>query len=312
MREGVKIEEYYWTFNMPTDHARVSFKDVWVPDRRVFGPVDNGLVLARHFVHENRIRQAASGVGAAQYCINESIDYANSRKPFGKPLVAQPGDPVAAGRVADRSGDGALADLPHGLGDGPHDRAGDPALSLRQGVDVQLPGNRLVCNAADQAMQAHGGMGYSRHKQFEHIYRHHRRYRITEGSEEIQMRNVGGHMFGFIGKNRPEVVECGKILVESRIELRRAALKPPQAAQVLHLKPDGSCAPRAHGIRDHNMQALGLVWGEVDGAAPDYRERLRTSGRTQTSRRATCCAMSGSGVGLRTALSSAVIFRRVR
>jgi len=28
-------------------------------------------------------------------------------------------------------------------------------------------------------MQVHGGMGYSRHKPFEHIYRHHRRYRIT-------------------------------------------------------------------------------------------------------------------------------------
>jgi acyl-CoA dehydrogenase len=32
---------------------------------------------------------------------------------------------------------------------------------------------------------------------FEHIYRHHRRYRITEGSEEIQMRKVGQHLFGF-------------------------------------------------------------------------------------------------------------------
>src|SRR5512135_1953181 len=40
---GVKIEEYMWTFNMPTDHARVSFKNVWVPDGAVFGPVDNGL-----------------------------------------------------------------------------------------------------------------------------------------------------------------------------------------------------------------------------------------------------------------------------
>jgi alkylation response protein AidB-like acyl-CoA dehydrogenase len=53
-------------------------------------------------------------------------------------------------------------------------------------------------------MQVHGGMGYSRHKPFEHIYRHHRRYRITEGSEQIQMRNVAGHMFGFLGKNRKE------------------------------------------------------------------------------------------------------------
>ena len=42
--------------------------------------------------------------------------------------------------------------------------------------------NRLCCEAADRAMQVHGGIGYSRHKPFEHIYRHHRRYRITEGA----------------------------------------------------------------------------------------------------------------------------------
>src|SRR5262245_64168621 len=44
--------------------------------------------------------------------------------------------------------------------------------------------NRLVCDAADRAIQVHGGIGYSRHMPFEHIYRHHRRYRITERSEE--------------------------------------------------------------------------------------------------------------------------------
>jgi acyl-CoA dehydrogenase len=46
-------------------------------------------------------------------------------------------------------------------------------------------------------MQTCGGIGYSRHMPFEHIYRHHRRYRITEGAEEIQMRKVGQHLFGF-------------------------------------------------------------------------------------------------------------------
>jgi alkylation response protein AidB-like acyl-CoA dehydrogenase len=57
--------------------------------------------------------------------------------------------------------------------------------------------NRLACEAADRAMQTCGGVGYTRHMPFEHIYRHHRRYRITEGSEEIQMRKVGQHLFGF-------------------------------------------------------------------------------------------------------------------
>ena len=61
--------------------------------------------------------------------------------------------------------------------------------------------NRLVCEAADRAMQIHGGIGYSRHEPFEHIYRHHRRYRITEGAEgdpdaaggpaDVQVRQAG-------------------------------------------------------------------------------------------------------------------------
>jgi alkylation response protein AidB-like acyl-CoA dehydrogenase len=60
--------------------------------------------------------------------------------------------------------------------------------------------NRLCCEAADRAMQVHGGMGYSRALPFEHIYRHHRRYRITEGTEEVQIRRVAQYLFNFSGK----------------------------------------------------------------------------------------------------------------
>src|SRR5918999_5524594 len=67
--------------------------------------------------------------------------------------------------------------------------------------------NRLCCEAADRAMQVHGGIGYSRHTPFEHIYRHHRRYRITEGAEEIQMRRVAGYMFGFMKQQAPKGVD---------------------------------------------------------------------------------------------------------
>ena len=34
---GVKVEEYLWTFNMPTDHPRVSFTNVWVPEDALLG-----------------------------------------------------------------------------------------------------------------------------------------------------------------------------------------------------------------------------------------------------------------------------------
>jgi len=199
--QGFQIDEYYWTFNMPTDHAQVTLKDVWVPEDAVFGPFDQGLALAQHFVHENRIRQAASSLGAAQFCIDESVDYARARKPFGKPLAANQGiqfplvelhSEAAMLRELIRKTAWEMDRMPHP----------DVAKFLSDKVAMcNYRANRLCCDAADRAMQVHGGMGYSRHKPFEHIYRHHRRYRITEGAEEIQMRKIAGHMFGFIGKN---------------------------------------------------------------------------------------------------------------
>lgn len=72
---------------MPTDHATVSFTNVFVPGSAVLGPIGGGLSLAQAFVHENRIRQAASSLGAARYCIEESIKYARQRKPFGTELA---------------------------------------------------------------------------------------------------------------------------------------------------------------------------------------------------------------------------------
>ena len=60
--------------------------------------------------------------------------------------------------------------------------------------------------AAKTALQVHGAIGYSRHKPFEHIYRHHRRYRITEGAEEIQIRRIAGYMFGYMKQQAPKGV----------------------------------------------------------------------------------------------------------
>ncbi len=199
---GFKVEEYYWTFNMPTDHGRVSLTNIWVPEDAVFGELDNGLALAQHFVHENRIRQAASGVGAAQFCIDESVRYAKDRKPFGKPLANN--QAIQFPLVELQTENEMIRNLVYKTAwqmDSMTKREVSLYLSDRVSM-CNYRANRLVCNAADFAMQVHGGMGYSRHKPFEHIYRHHRRYRITEGSEEIQMRKVGGYMFGFINPNQ--------------------------------------------------------------------------------------------------------------
>src|SRR6202000_497960 len=204
---GVKVEEYLWTFNMPTDHPRVSLTDVWVPEDSYWGQIDHGLRLGQSFVHQNRIRQAASSLGAAVYCIEESVKYARARKPFGAPLsdnqaIQWPLVELATQcemlRQLIRKTAWEMDQMP----------SSDYPTMISDKVSMcNYWANRLVCQAADRAMQVHGGMGYSRHKPFEHIYRHHRRYRITEGSEEIQMRKVAGFLFGYMGPKRKEFQE---------------------------------------------------------------------------------------------------------
>ncbi len=199
---GVKIEEFLWTFNMPSDHGTVSFTDVWVSESAIFGGEGKGLQVIQHFFNENRIRQAASSLGAAQYCVSEAVQYAKSRKPFGKPLATNQG--IQFPLVELQTQIEMLRALIHKTA-WIMDTEGAFAASDKVSM-CNFWSNRLCCEAADRAMQVHGGLGYSRHKPFEHIYRHHRRYRITEGAEEIQMRRVAGYLFGFMNQKAPKGV----------------------------------------------------------------------------------------------------------
>jgi acyl-CoA dehydrogenase len=199
---GFRVDEYLWTFNMPTDHAHVTLADVRVPGSAIFGGEGRGLQVVQHFFNENRIRQAASSLGAAQYCISESVAYALARRPFGKPLASN--QAIQFPLVELQTQCEMLRVLIHKTAwlmdrDGPFSASDKVSM-------CNYWANRLCCEAADRAMQVHGGLGYSRHKPFEHIYRHHRRYRITEGAEEIQMRRVAGYMFGFMRQRAPKGV----------------------------------------------------------------------------------------------------------
>ncbi len=199
---GLKIEEMLWTFNMPTDHGRVSLTNVRVPHSAILGGEGRGLQVVQHFFNENRIRQAASSLGAAQFCIDQAVAYAKERKPFGKPLSSNQGIQFPLVELQTRAE--MLRALIHKTA-WSMDKYGNFSVSDKVSM-CNYTANRLCCEAADWAMQVHGGLGYSRHKPFEHIYRHHRRYRITEGADEIQIRRIAGYMFGFMSQQKPKGV----------------------------------------------------------------------------------------------------------
>jgi alkylation response protein AidB-like acyl-CoA dehydrogenase len=190
---GFDVLYHHWTFNMPSDHSEVSIRDVRVPGSAIVGEEGRGLAAAMLFVHENRIRQAASSLGAAQFCVDRSVAYARERVVFGKPLAV---NQAIQFPLVELHTDCALLRGLIGETAVAMDEHGGPAVSERISM-CNFRANRLVCEAADRAIQVHGGIGYTREMPFEHIYRHHRRYRITEGSEEIQIRNIARSLFGF-------------------------------------------------------------------------------------------------------------------
>ncbi|KAL4810930.1 acyl-CoA dehydrogenase/oxidase [Aspergillus unguis] len=210
--EGIEVVSYEWTFNMPTDHATVTLNNVFVPESAILGQKDNGLAIAQTFVHENRIRQAASSCGAAKFCLDKAIARAREREIWGrgKRLADHQGIQFPVVELMTQVEMLKLLILKTSWD---MDRVGEDAVSKGETPWVRIErelsdkvamcnywANRLACQAADRAIQIHGGDGYSRHYPFEHIYRHFRRYRITEGSEEIQMRKIAAYLFGFGGK----------------------------------------------------------------------------------------------------------------
>ncbi|HET6507926.1 MAG TPA: acyl-CoA dehydrogenase family protein [Baekduia sp.] len=197
---GMTVPYYHWCFNMPTDHAETLLEGVRVPSSAILGQEGRGLDCAQLFVHENRIRQAASSLGAAQFCIDRSVAYASERLIFNRPLADYQG---IQWQLVELQTDAELLRNTIRKTAWEMDQAGDGSsteakVAVTDKVSmVNYRGNQLACRAADRAIQVHGGVGYTRHVPFEHIYRHHRRYRITEGSDELQMRRIASKMFDF-------------------------------------------------------------------------------------------------------------------
>jgi alkylation response protein AidB-like acyl-CoA dehydrogenase len=194
--KGFEILYYHYCFNMPSDHAEVRLDGVRVPQSAVVGEVGRGLECAQLFVHENRIRQAASSLGAGQFCIDRSVEYTEKRTLFGKKMRDYQG---LQWQLVELQTDAELIRSLLYRTAWEMDQYGKTGVTHRVSM-VNYRANQFACNAADRAMQIHGGLGYTRHLPFEYIYRHHRRYRITEGSDELQMRRIAASMWSFGSK----------------------------------------------------------------------------------------------------------------
>jgi alkylation response protein AidB-like acyl-CoA dehydrogenase len=160
--------------------TQVFFEDCRVPADAVLGTVDEGFKIAMATLDGGRIGVAAQGLGIAQRALDETVKYTKERHAFGRPIadfqglqwkMADMATQIEASRLliyrAARLRD---AGVPFG----------------REASMAKLFATEMAMKCAHQAVQLHGGYGYSREYPVEKLFRDAKITEIYEGTSEIQ------------------------------------------------------------------------------------------------------------------------------
>ena len=163
-----------------SDTAELAFEDCRVPTQNLIGQEGAGfLMIMTNFVTE-RLMLAGQCVAIAELAYRESVEYAKQRHAFGKSLS---GFQVVRHKLADMATDIAAARALTGecvtrfL-------SGEQTPSLA--AMAKNAATDMCSRVCDQAVQIHGGYGYTKDFPVEKFYRDAKLCTIGEGTSEIQ------------------------------------------------------------------------------------------------------------------------------
>lgn len=161
----------------PVSSIRLS--DCRVPKKNLLGREGQGLAIGMAALDTGRIGIAAQAVGIAQAALDEAARYARERRQFGQPI----GRHQAVGAmIADMATWVDAARLLVFRAAACRD-AGRPFT--RESAMAKLYASEAACRVTDNAVQIHGGYGFSRAYAVERYHRDARVTRIYEGTSEI-------------------------------------------------------------------------------------------------------------------------------
>jgi len=166
-------------------HAFNHFNDCRVPERNMVGEEGRGFIdTAMQWVGGGRLTIPAKVVGRTSWMLDQSIDYAETRKSFGEPIGTKQ---FVQGMIAEMKADVEQLKWQYRRAAWRYDRGtGD---RWEQSV-AKLRAAEVWNDVADKAVQIHGGAGYMRSLPFEAEYRDARAARIYHGTDEIQRRTI--------------------------------------------------------------------------------------------------------------------------
>jgi alkylation response protein AidB-like acyl-CoA dehydrogenase len=163
--------------------AELRFEEMVLPADRLLGETGEGFGQALRTLNAGRITIAARGVGIARAALDAATAYATEREQFGRPI----GEFQAIGhKLADMDTKLQAARL---LMHEAADRKERGESYVTQAAQAKLYASEVSREVANEAIQIHGGYGYTREFPVERFYRDAKLNEIYEGTSEV-LRNT--------------------------------------------------------------------------------------------------------------------------
>ena len=168
-------------------HA-VSFEEVRVPLDSVLGPIGRGLQQTLETLDSGRVSIGALALGLAQAAYEAAVKYALERETFGKPIATyQAIQWMLADAATEIQAARLMVYYAAWLKQNGQPYAKEAAMAKLFATEM----SERICR---NAIQIHGGYGYSAEFEVERMYRDTRLMTIGEGTSEIQRLVIARHI----------------------------------------------------------------------------------------------------------------------
>ncbi len=181
---GVKIERMlpvFHHYDEPSGHGELSFTDVRVPMGNVILGPGRGFEIAQGRLGPGRVHHCMRAIGAAERALSLLYKRARSRVAFGKPLSELGGTPDIVANLRIAIEQARLLTLKTAWTLDTHGTKA--ALSLISQIKVVVPA--VAQQAADAAIQIHGGAGLSDDFPLTQLFAYARALRLADGPDEV-------------------------------------------------------------------------------------------------------------------------------
>ncbi|KAI1303114.1 Isobutyryl-CoA dehydrogenase, mitochondrial [Halotydeus destructor] len=189
-QEGFTLNKPERKLGWNTHPARIlTFEDVKIPVENLLGKEGDGFKMAMQGLNGGRLNVASCSLGAAQWAVEEMMQYTTARKQFGKQIasfqntqfkLADMAAELYSVRLAIRA---AARELDYFYKGG---KVGDGHVSPAQAAAAaKLVGTEKCFQIIDDCLQLFGGYGYLYDFPIQQLLRDTRVHRILEGTNEI-------------------------------------------------------------------------------------------------------------------------------